>query len=56
MGLRFAFFCSFPASLEDKVSGKEEQYKTLLNLRYLIAQISSRVDISCDVVQHSRRS
>jgi hypothetical protein len=31
---------------------KEEQYKALLNLRYLITQISSGADISSDVMQH----
>ncbi len=36
--------------LEDKPWGKEEQYKTPLNLGYLIAQISSGVGISSDVV------
>jgi hypothetical protein len=30
---------------------EEQQYKTLLNLAHLISQISSRVDISCDVVR-----
>lgn len=39
----------YSASLEDKASGKEEQYNTLLNLCHLIAQIYSRADISYNV-------
>jgi len=39
-----------PPRLEDKPWGEERQHKTPLNLRHLITQISSGVDVSCDEV------
>ena len=40
-----------PVSCGAARNGEEQQYKTLLNFGYSIAEISSRVDISCDVVR-----
>jgi hypothetical protein len=47
--LRTFLLLVFPFCESFRKTEEEGKYKTLLNLRHLLAQISSRVDISSDV-------